>query len=40
MNKNAVGVEIKNLTKTFPVYGQKDKELYAVNNVTLSINPG
>ena len=40
MNKNAVGVEIKNLTKTFPVYGQKDKELYAVNNVSLSINPG
>lgn len=40
MNKNAVGVEIKNLTKTFPVYGQKNKELYAVNNVTLSINPG
>ena len=39
MNK-AVGVEIKNLTKTFPVYGNKAEEMYAVNNVSLSIKPG
>ena len=37
---NAVGVEIKNLTKTFPVFGNKAEEMYAVNNVSLSIEPG
>ena len=40
MSNNAVGVEIKNLTKTFPVYGKKEEEMYAVNNVSLSIKPG
>lgn len=40
MNNNAVGVEIKNLTKTFPIYGDKTRELWAVNNLSLSINPG
>lgn len=36
----AVGVEIKNLTKTFPVFGKKKEEMTAVNNVSLSIAPG
>lgn len=40
MSNTAVGVEIKNLTKTFPAYGDKNKETYAVRDLTLSIKPG
>ena len=40
MNNSAVGVEIKNLTKTFPAFDNKNKEIYAANNISLSIKPG
>jgi len=35
----AVGIEVKNLIKTFPAYGTQ-KEFRAVNNVSLSVQPG
>ena len=38
--QEAVGVEIRDLVKTFPAYDQKNKEIYAANHVTLSVKPG
>lgn len=40
MTNEAVGVEIKNITKTFPAFDNKNKEIYAADNVSLSIKPG
>ena len=40
MNKEAVGVEIRDLVKTFPAFDQKNKEIYAADHVTLSVEPG
>ena len=40
MSSNAVGVKIKNVSKTFPAYGNKSKEIYAVKNVSIDIEPG
>ncbi len=40
MNHEAVGVEIKDLTKTFPAFDNKNQEIYAANHVTLSVKPG
>ncbi len=40
MSNTAVGVEIRNLSKTFPVYGDKTREIYAVKDLSLSIKPG
>lgn len=39
MKTKAVGVQIKNLTKVFPAYGD-EKEFLAVNDVNLDIKPG
>ena len=39
MNNEAVGVEIKDLVKTFPAFDNKNKEIYAANHVTLSVQP-
>ena len=40
MNNEAVGVEIKDLVKTFPAFDNKNREIYAANHVTLSVQPG
>ena len=40
MNKEAVGVEIRDLVKTFPAFDQKNKEIFAADHVTLSVEPG
>lgn len=40
MNKEAVGVEIRDLVKTFPAFDNKKQEIYAANHVTLSVKPG
>ena len=40
MTNEAVGVEIKNITKTFPAFDNKNKVIFAANNVSLSIKPG
>ncbi|MBP5726911.1 MAG: ABC transporter ATP-binding protein [Clostridia bacterium] len=40
MNNEAVGVEIKDLVKTFPAFDNKNQEIYAANHVTLSVQPG
>ena len=36
----AVGVEIRDLVKTFPAYGRKGGEVFAANHVSLSVKPG
>ena len=38
--QEAVGVEIRDLVKTFPAFDRKNEEIYAANHVTLSIQPG
>jgi iron(III) transport system ATP-binding protein len=40
MNNEAVGVEIRDLVKTFPAFEQKNKEIFAANHVTLKVEPG
>ena len=40
MNNEAVGVEIRDLVKTFPAFDDKKGEVYAANHVTLSVQPG
>ncbi len=39
-NEAAVGVEIRDLVKTFPSFDQKNKEIFAANHVSLSVAPG
>ena len=40
MSNEAVGVEIRDLVKTFPAFDNKKKEIYAANHVSLSVKPG
>ena len=40
MSNEAVGVEIRDLVKTFPAFDNKKQEIYAANHVSLSVKPG
>ena len=40
MNNEAVGVEIRDLVKTFPAFDDRKGEVYAADHVTLSVQPG
>ena len=38
--QEAVGVEIRDIVKTFPAFDNKNEEIYAANHVSLSVKPG